>query len=124
MSDGPSHGLPAPDCSAAGPSVRVGRHEIATGVGDDTDDYSLQYVASRPAKVGDKLVSPKFSNSITGGFAAVDEPNWPGAFFPARRSRSRTKTCLSGSASDCAVIANRSRTEEEAEEQRCVAVVA
>ena len=38
-------------------------------------DYSLQYVASRPAKVGDKLVSTKFSNSITGGFAAVGEPN-------------------------------------------------
>jgi hypothetical protein len=38
-------------------------------------DYSLQYVASRPAKVGDKLVSAKFSNSITGGFAAVGEPN-------------------------------------------------
>jgi hypothetical protein len=38
-------------------------------------DYSLQYVASRPAKVGDKLVSTKFSNSITGGFAAVGERN-------------------------------------------------
>ena len=38
-------------------------------------DYSLQYIASRPAKVGDKLVSTKFSNSITGGFAAVGEPN-------------------------------------------------
>jgi hypothetical protein len=38
-------------------------------------DYSLQYVASRPAKVGDKLVSTKFSNSITGGLAAVGEPN-------------------------------------------------
>src|SRR5712691_10664664 len=38
-------------------------------------DYSLQYVASRPAKVGDKLVSTRFSNSITGGFAAVGEPN-------------------------------------------------
>ena len=38
-------------------------------------DYSLQYVASRPAKVGDKLVSTKFSNSITGGFAAVGEPS-------------------------------------------------
>jgi len=38
-------------------------------------DYSLQNVASRPAKVGDKLVSTKFSNSITGGFAAVGEPN-------------------------------------------------
>jgi hypothetical protein len=38
-------------------------------------DYSLQFVASRPAKVGDKLVSTKFGNSITGGFAAVGEPN-------------------------------------------------
>jgi hypothetical protein len=38
-------------------------------------DYSLQFVASRPAKVGDKLVSSKFRNSITGGFAAVGEPS-------------------------------------------------
>jgi hypothetical protein len=38
-------------------------------------DYSLLLVASRPAKVGDKLVSTKFRNSITGGFAAVGEPN-------------------------------------------------
>lgn len=38
-------------------------------------DYSLLYVASRPAKVGDKLVTTKFENSITRGFAAVGEPN-------------------------------------------------
>ena len=38
-------------------------------------DDSLEHVASRPAKVGDKLVSTKFSNSITRGFAAVGEPN-------------------------------------------------
>jgi hypothetical protein len=38
-------------------------------------DYSLHNVASRPAKVGDKLVSTRFQNSITGGFASVDEPN-------------------------------------------------
>jgi len=38
-------------------------------------DYILEHVASRPAKVGDKLVSTKFSNSITRGFAAVGEPN-------------------------------------------------
>jgi len=38
-------------------------------------DYSLHYVASRPAKVGDKLVSTNFSNSITRGFAEVGEPN-------------------------------------------------
>ena len=38
-------------------------------------DYSLQHVASRPAKIGDKLVSSQFVNSITRGFAAVGEPN-------------------------------------------------
>src|SRR3972149_8158484 len=38
-------------------------------------DYSLHNVASRPAKVGDKLVSTKFDNSITRGFAGVGEPN-------------------------------------------------
>jgi hypothetical protein len=37
-------------------------------------DYSLQYVANRPAKVGDKLVSSQFANSITRGFSAVGEP--------------------------------------------------
>jgi hypothetical protein len=38
-------------------------------------DYSLHLVASRPAKVGDKLVSTKFDNSMTRGFAAVGVPN-------------------------------------------------
>ena len=38
-------------------------------------DYSLHSVAARPAKVGDKLVSTRFPNSITRGFAAVGEPN-------------------------------------------------
>ncbi len=38
-------------------------------------DYSLHLVASRPAKVGDKLVSTKFNNSVTRGFAAVGEPH-------------------------------------------------
>jgi hypothetical protein len=38
-------------------------------------DYSLHHVASRPAKVGDKLTSSKFDSSITGGFAAVGEPD-------------------------------------------------
>ena len=38
-------------------------------------DYSLESIASRPAKVGDKLVTTKFPNSITGGFTAVGEPN-------------------------------------------------
>ena len=38
-------------------------------------DYSLHNVTSRPAKVDDKLVSTRFCNSITRGFAAVGEPN-------------------------------------------------
>ena len=38
-------------------------------------DYSLDLVASRPAKVGDKLVTTKFQDSLTRGFAAIGEPN-------------------------------------------------
>lgn len=38
-------------------------------------DYSLQHVATRAAKVGDRLISTKFNNSITRGFAGVGEPN-------------------------------------------------
>ena len=38
-------------------------------------DYSLDLVASRPAKVGDELVTTKFKNSMTRGFAAIGEPN-------------------------------------------------
>jgi hypothetical protein len=37
-------------------------------------DYSLHLVASRPAKVGDQLVSTEFAGSITRGFAAIGEP--------------------------------------------------
>jgi hypothetical protein len=38
-------------------------------------DYSLELIASRPAKVGDRLVSTRFPEAITRGFASVDEPN-------------------------------------------------
>jgi hypothetical protein len=37
-------------------------------------DYSLHLLTSRPAKVGDKLVTTKFQNSITRGFATAEEP--------------------------------------------------
>jgi hypothetical protein len=37
-------------------------------------DYSLHHVASRPAKIEDKLVVTKFNGSFTRGFAAVGEP--------------------------------------------------
>jgi hypothetical protein len=36
-------------------------------------DYSLHLVRSRPAKVGDELVTTKFNNSLTHGFAEVGE---------------------------------------------------
>lgn len=38
-------------------------------------DYSLHAVASRPAKVGETLVSTKFPMTVTRGFAAEGEPN-------------------------------------------------
>ena len=36
-------------------------------------DYSLHHVASRPAKVGDRLKTTKFANAVTAGFAAIAE---------------------------------------------------
>ena len=38
-------------------------------------DYSLHLIASRPAKVADKLVSTDFTTSITRGFTEVGQPN-------------------------------------------------
>lgn len=38
-------------------------------------DYSLINVATRPAKVGDKLVTTLFDGTITRGFAAVEDPH-------------------------------------------------
>lgn len=38
-------------------------------------DYSLENVASRAARVGEKLVLTQFVNSLTRGFAAIGEPN-------------------------------------------------
>src|SRR5215813_14145344 len=37
-------------------------------------DYSLHDVKSRPAKVGDKLVSTQFPNAITRGFCDPSQP--------------------------------------------------
>ena len=36
-------------------------------------DYSLHHLTSRPAKIGDKLVTTEFARSSTRGFAAVGE---------------------------------------------------
>jgi hypothetical protein len=38
-------------------------------------DFSLEHLASRPAKVGDQLVTTKFGGLYTTGFCAVGEPN-------------------------------------------------
>jgi hypothetical protein len=38
-------------------------------------DYSLELVASRPAKVGDKLISAGFPHTITRGVVSVDDPS-------------------------------------------------
>jgi hypothetical protein len=38
-------------------------------------DYSLHAVASRPAKVGDKLITTDFPNTLTRGFSAIGEPD-------------------------------------------------
>ena len=38
-------------------------------------DYSLEHLASRPARVGDTLVTTRFRQSLTGGFYAIGEPN-------------------------------------------------
>lgn len=38
-------------------------------------DYSLHAVASRPAKVGDRLITTMFDDALTTGFASADEPN-------------------------------------------------
>ena len=46
-------------------------------------DYSLHNVASRPARVGDKLVSTSFVCSSTKGFAADGEPNVAFAYYQA-----------------------------------------
>ena len=37
-------------------------------------DYSLHGVATRPARVGDKLVTTQFWNTTTRGFSAMEEP--------------------------------------------------
>jgi hypothetical protein len=37
-------------------------------------DFSLHDVASRPAKLGEVLVTTRFANSVTQGFSAIGEP--------------------------------------------------
>jgi hypothetical protein len=58
-------------------------------------DYSLHDVTSRPAKVGDELVTTEFWNTTTRGFSPLGNPRWPCAFFLARRSHSRKRSSVS-----------------------------
>jgi hypothetical protein len=45
-------------------------------------DYSLHAVASRPAKVGERLISTTFRATSTRGFAALDDPNTAVCLLP------------------------------------------
>src|SRR5437764_3359836 len=54
-------------------------------------DYSLHHVASRPAKVSDKLVTTKLSKSSARGFAAVGEH---GAKLVIHDSPPKVEVCL------------------------------
>lgn len=38
-------------------------------------DYSLERLTSRPARVGEKLIATRFTNSFTGGFCSIGEPD-------------------------------------------------
>jgi hypothetical protein len=45
-------------------------------------DYSLELVASRPARAGDKLVTTTFPNTITRGFASSEEQQMAVCLLP------------------------------------------
>ena len=45
-------------------------------------DYSLEHLASRNARVADRLVSSNFLNTLTRGFAAKDDPNTAVCLLP------------------------------------------
>jgi hypothetical protein len=45
-------------------------------------DYSLDGVASRPAEVGDRLVTTQFWNTNTRGFSRIGEPNLAVCLLP------------------------------------------
>jgi hypothetical protein len=45
-------------------------------------DYSLEHLASRPATVADRLVTTSFANTLTRGFAGVEDRNTPVCLRP------------------------------------------
>jgi hypothetical protein len=63
-------------------------------------DYSLHLLASRPAKVGDKLVTTKFANSITRGFATSEEPTVAVCLLPGTEVAFENDTCASAESED------------------------
>ena len=62
-----------PDGANGAERLSLGRRRGATG-GAPMCDYSLQNVKTRPAKIGDKLFSRRFSSG-TGGFSAPEDIN-------------------------------------------------
>jgi hypothetical protein len=45
-------------------------------------DYSLHAMASRPAKVGETLITTTFPRTPTRGLLQKANPGWRSAFFP------------------------------------------
>jgi hypothetical protein len=50
-------------------------------------DYSLEQVANRAAKIGEKLVSTQFGNAFTRGFASAGEPDVAVCLLPGTELR-------------------------------------
>jgi hypothetical protein len=57
-------------------------------------DYSLHAVASRPAKVGDKLVSTQFPNTITRGFCDPSQPRVAVCLLPGTELKKKSNANL------------------------------
>ena len=59
-------------------------------------DYSLEHTASRPAKVGDELVTSRFRGTTTHGFAAVGEPEVAVCLLPGTEIAFEHDICYQG----------------------------
>jgi hypothetical protein len=55
-------------------------------------DYSLQHLAPRPAKVGDRLVTTKFGGPYTTGFCAGNRVRGEHRFNPAPTARLKSRS--------------------------------
>ena len=65
---------PASSASIEAAMYLASMSALAAVTADTKDNDSLHLVASRPAKVGDKLVTTDFAKSITRGFSDIGEP--------------------------------------------------